>query len=59
MKNINKYRTPQEKLAAWVKWRCSKLGCAACGVECPFSKSMCFNAWLHSTTEKIKDDKNV
>lgn len=78
MKNINKYRTPQEKILAWRKWTHSESGCDMCelrqidkvkveaylrevqnGRTIPkpillCDKHNCFNAWLHSTTEKTK-----
>jgi hypothetical protein len=75
MKNINKYKTPQDKIAAWRKWANSESGCIICdlnrhdmtaaetylkevrnGNDIPrpillCNKDICFNAWLHSTTD--------
>jgi hypothetical protein len=80
MKNINKYRAPQDKIIAWRKWANSKSGCKMCalyqidevkastylreaernpGMIPPptllCNKTICFNAWLHSTTEKTNE----
>lgn len=30
MKNINKHRTPQDKVVAWRKWAKSESGCKVC-----------------------------
>lgn len=55
MKNINKYRTPQEKMAAWEAWARSQDGCEKCNRSDDYceghDRTVCFNAWLHSTTE--------
>jgi hypothetical protein len=78
MKNIDKYKTPQDKIKAWRKWAKSESGCKMCELNMAdkieataylrevinnprtcisppillCDKTACFNAWLHSTTEK-------
>lgn len=57
MKNINKHKTPQGKMMAWTSWMNSCDGCKICPIaDCCVTemKSICFNAWLHSTTEEKK-----
>lgn len=57
MKNINKHKTPQDKIDAWEKWRFSKEGCVSCPRQCRYNDPMriiCFNAYLHSTTNENK-----
>ena len=78
MKNINKYKTPQDKIDAWRKWTSSEYGCKICNLNLhdaaaiqiyirevqnnptipkparSCDKHICFNAWLHSTTEDRK-----
>jgi hypothetical protein len=75
MKNINKYKTPQDKIMEWRKWADSESGCMICNLgqhdaaafkiflrqaqnnptilkpRILCNKDICFNAWLHSTTE--------
>lgn len=69
MKNIDKYKTPQDKIEAWKDWCCSKKGCYKCVKTLGYldryvhksrgcdKEDMCFNAWLHSTTETNKTKK--
>lgn len=33
MKNINKYKTPQEKIMAWRRWANSESGCKMCEIN--------------------------
>lgn len=57
MKNIDKHKTPQEKMEAWEAWARSQDGCEKCNRSdyCDgHDRIICFNAWLHSTTEKVK-----
>lgn len=78
MKNINKYRTPQDKIMAWRKWADGESGCKICQLgqhdtaafkiylreaqnnptipkpRILCDRSICFNAWLHSTVEDKK-----
>lgn len=32
MKNMDKYKTPQDKIIAWREWAYSKSGCKACKI---------------------------
>lgn len=52
-------REPQELIAAWDEWRGKTCHKCAFKTECDnslsqISKSICFNAWLHSTKEDGK-----
>lgn len=63
MKNINKYKTPQDKLIAWAIWRKDCDGCSICPIvdRCDdLTKPICFNAWLHSTTgQRVVNEKSM
>lgn len=61
MKNINKHKTPQDKMRAWCHWMESNEGCNKCNLGSdnkkyctPEMKIICFNAYLHSTTNENK-----
>lgn len=61
MKNINKHKTPQDKMWAWCRWRESSEGCCKCSTDqvdkkycATWMKVICFNAFLHSTTDENK-----
>jgi hypothetical protein len=66
MKNINKHRTPQNKLDAFDDWCRGPEGCSNCNRKCDnynplireIRKNRCFNAWLHSTTIDAKYHNN-